>query len=232
MFLLTFLLVISLVLFLFWLFIFANDDHVLLRKKIAIESVFDVSFITVAVMMFAARITYVIFHFSPGFMNPLVFVAIPYFPGLLLPGGVAGVVLFLSFFLPFKKLPLSRFLDIFVLSFIGTLPFGFTLLGLLSLSQRQPYGESFIIAAIFAIIFFSLRRTFLHGKWKDGSIGLLLLVIFSLCMLGTHLGVLRGKLTYYFYYSDIVPILLGIISFGFLAKQERIIKRIVTFYTE
>src|SRR3989344_6058385 len=81
--------------FLFALFVLTRDDFVLIRKDVTLDVVFNISFVAFAVSLTSSRILYVILNPSSDFLNPLVFLLFPYFPGLSLLGAVAGRVLFL-----------------------------------------------------------------------------------------------------------------------------------------
>ena len=87
-------LLISFVFFLFRLYHVAKDDVVLVKKNVSLDKIFDAAVFCALVGLLFSRIFYVIFNPDPAFLHPLVFLIIPYFPGLSLLGGVIGGILF------------------------------------------------------------------------------------------------------------------------------------------
>lgn len=155
--------------FLFILFTLANDDFVLLRRHVSIHNLFDMSFVIFGIALLSARVTHVVFHFSFGFLNPLVFFLFPYFPGLSVPGGLIGGVLFLFFYCSVTKLPHKRILDVFSLAVVGCLPAG---LFLLMLHEKKTLflGIMAGLLIVFSFIFFVfLLRVFQKGSIRDGQ---------------------------------------------------------------
>jgi len=59
--------------FLFTLYCFVRDDYILFRKNISIERIFNIAFLLFGAFLVSARFFYVVFNFSPKFLNPLVF---------------------------------------------------------------------------------------------------------------------------------------------------------------
>src|SRR5438270_6523068 len=103
---------------LFCIYLLSRDDFILLRKNITLEQVFNYAFVSLAVGILSARIVYVLLHPSLRYLNPLVFLIFPYFPGLSTIGGVIGVMIFLLAVSRKKKIPKGRLYDIFSLSFL------------------------------------------------------------------------------------------------------------------
>lgn len=185
------------------LYALANDDFVLLRKHITITKIFDMAILTLGFALFAARLFYVISHFSPGFLNPLVFLLFPYFPGLSVGGGIIGGMLFIVIYSYKAKLAVGRIFDIFSLALFSALPVG--LLMYLHLA--------FLLGAVISVlIFVFIFRNFQKGHLKDGSIGLLTLTSFSVITFLT--GLIWEK--------DLSLLVISFVSTALLVRQEKL----------
>lgn len=179
-------LIICFALFLFRLYFVAKDDLVLAKKNITLQNVFDSAFVTGIFSLFFARLFYVIFNPDPVFLNPLVFLIFPYFPGLSLLGGVLGGVLTLFLFARYFKFPIGRVFDFFTVSLTFVLPIG--LIGFFILSGEYSVGGlvkliMFTVIGLFANLYFYPKARSL--EIKDGSISILFLIFLSLTMLLT-----------------------------------------------
>lgn len=173
-------LVVSFIIFLFGLHVLAKEDLVFVRKNVTMEALFNLSFYAAGVGLLSSRIVYVLLHPSPGFLNPLVFFLFPYFPGLSLIGGVVGALVFV-FLYKRKKYPTGRIFDFFAMAFLGSLPFGFLGAQILSGMQDLFVGIFMPILFIITLLFFVkvLLPLNIRGEIKDGSLGLLFLLVFS-----------------------------------------------------
>ena len=145
------------------------------------DKVFNSAFLTAFVALFFARFFYVIFYPKDVFFNVLGFLLFPYFPGLSLLGAVLGGSIFLSLFSKTQKLPTAKFFDFFTTAFLSCLPVGF--LGVLILTGKS-YLPTFILSFLsYAILFLIFIKVFLpasfRGKIKNGSLGLIFLICFS-----------------------------------------------------
>jgi len=182
--LLIIILAISLIVFLFCLHLLAKEDLVFVRKNVTMETLFNIAFFTVGVGLFSSRIVYVLEHFSLGFLNPLVFFLFPYFPGLSLAGGVGGAMLFVLLYRA-KKYPSGRIFDFFSMAFLASLPVGFLGHGLLMGMRDRFSGILMPIIFLVTIIFFVkvLLPLNTRGELKDGSLGYLFVVVFSITTL-------------------------------------------------
>lgn len=215
-------LLVCLFIFLYCVYVLANDDFIFLRRDITMEKLFNIIFLGSLISLFTARLFYG-FSAKDIFSNPLVFLAIPYFPGLSLLGAVAGAGIYILFLAKRREppLPLRRICDLFSIAFLLSLPVGF--LGYLLFSeagvQVARTGSQAVIYFILFIIFlkFFLPRL-LNGKFKEGTITLLFLIVFSAVSLaGNHL---EGKLAINF--EDVILSLVFLISLGVLVKQENL----------
>lgn len=172
-------LIICFVIFLFSLYSFSHDDFILLRKDISTEDVFNYAFIAGALSLLFARIFYVLSNPDPAFLNPLVFLIFPYFPGLSLLGGVAGGCLVLLILARKKAFPIGRILDFFSLSFLASMPVGF--IGYMLLSNDRSYlliSQFFFFLLLFLVFVFVLIPRF-RTDIKDGMLGLIFLIAIS-----------------------------------------------------
>lgn len=219
------LIVICFLTFLFTLFAIANDDFILLRKHVTATKVFDIAFLTLFIGIFSARIFYVVFHFSPGFLNPLVFFIFPYFPGLSVPGGIIGGLMFLALYALATKLPMDRIFDVFSLSLFSVLPIGILMELLISRKffVSLAFGGAFIISVLLLIV---ILRLFHKGDLKDGSISFFSLFSFSAIAFFAGFIQKKEKWIYFLNKDDILYLVIFFIAVGFFIKQERIFFRI------
>lgn len=172
--------IICFVIFLFSLYSFSHDDFILLRKDISTEDVFNYAFIAGVLSLIFARIFYVLTHPDPAFLNPLVFLIFPYFPGLSLLGGVLGGCFVLLLLARRKNFPIGRILDFFSLSFLASMPAGF--IGYILLSNDRSYlliSQFFSFLLLFLVFIFILLPRFRTGM-KDGMLGFIFLIAISL----------------------------------------------------
>src|SRR3989344_3329999 len=187
-------LIICFIIFLFSLYTFSHDDFILLRRDISTDDVFNWAFIGGASSLLFARIFYVLTHPDPAFLNPLVFLIFPYFPGLSLLGGVVGGLLVLLFLARKKGFPIGRILDFFSLSFLASMPVGF--MGYMFLSNDKSYlmfSQFFSYLLLFLVFVFILIPKFKTGR-KDGVLGLIFLAAISINYIVKNF-VLRSQIT-------------------------------------
>lgn len=168
-------------LFLYLLYYLSKDDFVIIRRDVPMNKIFDGAFLVSIVALFSSRLFYVLFNPNPVFLNPVEFLAFPYFPGLSLIGGIIGGSIFLYFYSRIKKMPIGKMLDLFIMSFILVLPIGFlgtflVLWGKTNLFFNINFAISLVIFIIFSKIFYPFSS---KGEIKDGSLSLLFLTIFS-----------------------------------------------------
>lgn len=171
-------------LFLFRLYHLATDDYVLIKKNVNLENIFNAAFICFGSALFFARLFYVIFNFSPNYLNPLVFLVFPYFPGLSLLGGILGGGICLIIFGRRMKFPLKRVFDFFTVALLFSIPPG--LVGYMLLSVSFTHGQ--IIRFGLLLIFFLITTIYIYPKAnsleiKDGSLSMLFVVFYTLVSL-------------------------------------------------
>ncbi|OGH10195.1 MAG: hypothetical protein A2152_02800 [Candidatus Levybacteria bacterium RBG_16_35_6] len=166
--------------FLFTLYQLSQDDFIFIRKGISVETIFNTAFSIAIISLIAARLLYIFSYPRPVFFTFLGSFLFPYFPGLSIIGCVFGGAIFLSIYSYYKKFPIGRMLDFFSVSLLSSLPFGFLFVFLLNLGNKFLLTSLvfYILFLIFTIFF--LLRLSTKGKIKDGGIGLLFLIIFSI----------------------------------------------------
>lgn len=213
-----------LLIFLFCLYSLSHEDFLLMRKNISTENVFNFAFIIILGSFLFARICYVVFNFKPSFLNPLVFFLFPYFPGFSLSGGVLGGIIFIFFFSEFKKMPTSRILDFFALSFFSALPAGLFIKILNDLfSKRLNSVFEPVILLIFLIIFIILLKMFQKGRLQEGTIGFLILIIYPIFYSLINFFENKEKFTYFLLSEGLILIGFFLAGIFFVIKQEKII---------
>lgn len=175
--------------FLFTLYYFSKDDFVVLRKDISLEKIFNLAILSVIFSLISSRLSYAILSGNPVYFQPLVFLAIPYYPGLSLVGALFGGYLFAYAYSSYKNLPTGKMLDLITMSFITILPLGFFLIFLFSLFKVSLFfNVIFTFSVILYFIFAKVILPFsLKGEIEDGSLGLIFLSIFSFIYFTTKL---------------------------------------------
>lgn len=179
-------LIVCFVFLLFRLYHVAKDDAVLVKKNISLQMIFDAAFVTGLFSLLSARLFFVLLNPDPIYLNPLVFLIFPYFPGLSLLGGFVGGVITLYLYGKNKKFPIGRVFDFFTVSFTFVLPIG--LIGYFLLSGDFSLGG--VVKLILFTIIALGTNLYLQPKArsleiKDGSISILFLIFLSLTMLLT-----------------------------------------------
>lgn len=167
--------------FLYVLYYHVKDDFIIARKGIAIDKIFNLAFLVGIASLFFARFFYVIFNKSFILLNPLLFLAFPYIPGLSLFGGIIGGVLFLYIYGGYKKLPVGKIFDLFTISFISVLPVAYLINFLLLFGKTDLFYNliaicSFIVFIIFVKVIYPFSE---KGEVEDGSISLMYVSVFS-----------------------------------------------------
>lgn len=167
--------------FLYILYYHVKDDFMIARKDIAIDKIFNLAFLTSISTLFFARFFHVFFNPSLQFINPLIFFAFPYVPGLSIFGGLIGGSLFLYLYGNFRKLPTGKIFDLFTISFASVLPVGYLINYLLLLGKTDLFYNIIAISsfAIFILLLKIIYPFSEKGEVEDGSVGLIFLSIFS-----------------------------------------------------
>ncbi len=212
---------------LFSVYYLSRDDLILLRKDVTIERIFNLAFVVFFGGLFFARLAYGILYSTKIFSNPLKFFLFPYFPGLLLTGGITGGILILFLILRSKNLPTGRIFDIFSISILSCLSlgyFGFFWLSRQNLLSTKPIFIIIIYIILFYVFLKYIHQYLLKGILKDGSGGLLFLISFSVISLIVNIfdkfknNPFLGKPE-----NPILFVILVISAVAFI-KQEKLIK--------
>src|SRR5258706_2689454 len=170
------------IIFLFTLFSLSKDDFVLMRRNVSQRMIFDIAFVGGIVGLFVSRLVYVFMHPSSAYLNPLVFLVIPYFPGLATSGFILGLYATVYAFVAQRKLPKGKVFDIFAMSLIAS---GETIF-VLQAAVEMLHNDFFLIgssAGVFIILMFLyilLRKLMLFNRIKDGSVALIGLACLAL----------------------------------------------------
>lgn len=221
----------SLIVLLFSLHSLSRDDFILLRKNISMDQIFNISFLAIFVGLFAARLLYVIAHLKVGYLNPLVFFALPYFPGVSAIGGVIGAVLFIYYYTSYKKIHKERLFDFFNTSLLFSLSFGYVLRSVVLFSQKKHFAILEVIIPILLIILAGIYLFFLlpkhrRGEMKDGHIGLIFLSCFSGALFIIDVITKGPKLFRFIGLEGVISLIVLIITTSLLLKRE---KRVIKF---
>lgn len=224
-------LLICLFVFLYCVYLLANDDFIFLRRDVSMEKLFNIVFLGALTCLFFSRLFYGIFYAKNILSNLFIFLLFPYFPGLSLLGGVLGAgAVFLFLAKQKNPLPLGRISDFFSIAFLITLPIGF--LGYFMFSESgfpiQRAGGLIITYFILFIIFARLLLPrLLSGKFKEGSITFLFLISFFTTSLVNNLIGWEGKVFNLRLTPENFILALILISLTiFIAKQEGLIEKI------
>lgn len=213
---------ISFIIFLFSLYKLGKEDIVFIRKNVALEQLFNIAFITVFFGLFSSRLVYVLANPAKGFLNPLVFILFPYFPGLSLVGGILGGALVLIYYTRQKKLPTSRVLDFFGIALFCAIPFGYV--GSIFLSKNAVLLEAVFLPILYLLLFFLIIKLFfprlIQSSLQQGSIAALSLTLFSLISFLSSLVQNKQGLIWFIDVPEILAIGIFFVSLGFLIRQE------------
>jgi prolipoprotein diacylglyceryltransferase len=167
--------------FLYVLYYVSRDDFVIVRKDVPMGKIFSLAFLTCFVALFFSRLAFVLIHPDPKLLNPLGFLALPYFPGLSLMGGVASAELFILMWANYKKMPVGKILDLFAFAFIAVTPLGYIGNFLIHLGKVSLFDNVFLIVSILVLmLFIKIIYPFSNkGEIKDGSLALIFTAILS-----------------------------------------------------
>lgn len=217
--------------FLYCVYLLANDDFIFLRRDVTMEKIFNIIFLGSLSSLFFSRLFYGLSHGGNVFANALVFLLFPYFPGLSLLGGVIGGGIVLLFLGLNKKsaLPAKRLADFFSIALLVTLPIGF--LGYYMFSEN---GISIIRAGslivsylmLFVIFLRFLLPKLLSGKLKEGTITFLFLIFFAIISLASNAFTNFNILNYIKSVENILLILILLLSIGALFKYESLLLKL------
>jgi prolipoprotein diacylglyceryltransferase len=172
----------ALLIFLYSLYKLSGDDHVLIRKNISLEQMFDSAFNTLWISLVLSRLYF--FLVDQKITGNMFIAFFSTTGGLSLPGAILGGMIALYLIGRYKKLPIGRLFDFFTLSLLFALPVGFVGAALLHLKQPVVlivYGVSACIYLVSAILFKKLfYPKLLNRTIKEGTMSIFFLCLFSI----------------------------------------------------
>lgn len=174
-------LIVCFFIFLYNLFLVSRDDFTIAREDISMNKLFNLAFAGAFFSLISARFSYVLFNKDPKLFSLIGFLAITYFPGLSLIGGILGSLVFIYGYCTFKKLPTGKIADLFTRAFLGVLPIGFLLILITSFGKTSLIFNILFICS-FIISFLFIKPLFLlseRGEIKDGSYTLIFVAVFT-----------------------------------------------------
>ncbi|MDO8657734.1 MAG: prolipoprotein diacylglyceryl transferase [Candidatus Levybacteria bacterium] len=224
-------LIFCLLVFLFTLYRLTHDDYIFLRKDISLHQIFNAAFLDIFAGLIFSRFFYVVFNPDVKFLNPLVFILFPYFPGLSITGGIIGGAGFLFVYFRNKKIPAFRLFDFFSLSFLSSVTFGLLTLKVIDITTRRfnnpfNFATSFLYLLSFIFLIKIILPVQRRGGFKDGSLGLSTLIAFSLTSFIIDIFSNTQKIYFFLGKEDFVLLGMILVSLYFLNKQEKLIQRI------
>lgn len=226
-------LAICLFVFLYCVYLLANEDFIFLRKDVTMEKLFNIIFLGGLVSLFVSRLFYGLNHAANILVNPFVFLLFPYFPGLSMLGGVVGAgVVFLFLSRQKNTLPLGRMSDFFSIAFLVSLPVGFLGYYLFSEDSFSIIRAGSLVVT-YLILFVIFLRVFLpqllNGKLKEGTITFLFLICYSIVSL---VGNALPKINipdFFKNFENLILIAILLSSIGLVVKQENLLLKIKQF---
>jgi hypothetical protein len=219
-----FILLACLFIFLYCVYVLANDDFIFLRRDVTMEKVFNIIFPGSLVSLLIARIFYGLSAKSI-FANPLHFILIPYFPGLSLLGGIVGIGIYLFYISKRREnsFPIERMCDFFSIAFLISLPLGFLgsfLFPESSVEMIRLGAQALAYFILFIIFLKFFLPKLLSGKFKEGTITLLFLISFSFINLVANAFLRINILEYLKNFENIILIAVFFTSLGMLIWHE------------
>ncbi len=209
--------------FLYVVYELCRDDFVILRKNIPMEKIFNAAFMVAISGLVVSRLFYVLSHPSTSFLNPLVFLIFPYYPGLSLIGGIIGGIISSIAVSKNWGMPTGRILDFFTMAFVSVFPLGFLLA---TLTSHQRLGFTTFILLLVYVLFFVVIWNFLlpktmGAKLKDGSLSSISVTLFSLIYILSNVLVNSKNILNL---ENVFALLLFIVSLAFLIQHEGVEK--------
>lgn len=212
----------GLIVFTYCLYLLGREDVIFIRKNVTLEQLFNVFFLTLFVSLFVSRLVFVLINPSWVYINPVEFLSLTTRPGVSVIGGVIGASLFLVYYTKLKRLPLGRIFDFLALSFFASLPFG--VFGAFFISNSLRFTESIFLPILYFFLFiFLLKVVFpklLQGILKSGSIGLLVILLFSLIWFLTSMVKNRPGIFGFVSIEDILAVMTFFICLVLFIRQE------------
>lgn len=163
-------LIVSFLVFLFGVFVLSKDDFVLLRKNVSLEELFNIGIVAGIVGVIVSRLGFVLGSPHIMYLNPLVFLALPYFPGLSLSFGIVGGFLYIFLYTMKKKFPIKRIFDVMITAFAGSMSIGSLLSFVVFFAVDRKMQFVFLVEFFVYLVLLSfLSWLFTKSKTRDGD---------------------------------------------------------------
>lgn len=126
-------------------------------------------------------------------------------------------------------MPTGRIFDFIIFSFLFALPFGHLVSKTAFFLQKKNPGE-FITPVVYFIVFIMVWKFFFpfqrKGEYKDGSLGLITLIMLSLVNIAISLFTANKKIFFLFRVEDFIFLGIIFVSLFFLNQQEKILQKV------
>lgn len=200
---------------LFILYAVARHDFVLLRQSISLRHVFDNAFLTLIMFFLVSRLFYALYIQNLMVLNPLRFLYLTKYWGLLPYAGLFGIVVSILFLFRKKKNKL-RIMDIYFISFSPLI--------ILDILLRSNHGIILLIKIISFVVLVLFYGWFIkiHNKFttKDGFITSLTILTYSLVCLAFSLAA-NGIFSYRYMWFNILLVIVTVSSSVFLFLVQK-----------
>lgn len=203
---------------LFVLYSLSKNDFMLLRKDISLTYIFNCFFITLFAGFIAGRLFYILDVKKFTFLNPIIFFHFFRYSGFSWFGMILGGAINLYFLIKDKK-ALPRIFDIFYLSLY--LLFIFTYI--FSLNSPLHLIFKVLILLFFTLLYILFLNFHKSFTLKDGSIFLILLMIFSIGNFFDQIFNKEDIIIFYFSLSQFISLLVFLSSIFLLLKNEKLV---------
>lgn len=214
---------VSLIVFLFCLFLLSRDNFLLFRKNVDLETMVNVGLLSLTGGLFFSRLFYALFIFKADYLNILVFLLFSKFGSLSLIGGIIGASVVLWFLGRRAKMPIGHIFDIFALCFLS----GYVIGGGIHLMfdfRKQSIVPLLAMLGVSFLLILLLSRLIKTQKFREGSVYWLFLFIFSFANLGEHAIFKQFQMPYFLKENILISIVI-VISLFLLIKNQRIFSR-------
>lgn len=186
--------------YLFFAYIYSRNDHILIRKNLGSEYIFDLSFLGLIIGLFFARLVYILGHPGKAFLNPLVFIIFWSFPGLVFEGGFLGSILFIFFLTKKRKIPLGRIMDILALAFLpASIIYQCIILVVTGIMHKHIVYWEFMPEFFYFIVYIFIRWFFVRNMWRPGIVFIWSLFLYSLINITRKLIVFHLSKNFFVY---------------------------------
>lgn len=213
------LLIISIIVSFFILYILSKHDFVLVRKNISLAQIFDLAFVALFFAFIAGRSIYVLDYSQFNFFHFVRFFHLIKFSGISMLGFFIGGAVAVYFLFKNKK-SLSRTFDIFSLAFFPAFIFNV-------LTHQYPANFFYIpiiLSIILIVIFIALLRS--HNRYYlfDGSISYFFLILVAFENFVIQLLDLKRSVFIIFSASQYLSVIIFIFALTALILNQKIFK--------